>query len=260
MYVGQKKVGSLFECGEELLTSLEPSSPFIWDLAHEDALCPTEKQHFLPNKIMTTIIQGTQHYEKNLQSKVTRGDMKGTDGTVTISGASMRCIKYSMNLSGGAANETAIVQHSTGQVAARLHPSHTHRSITTSLVEQSDIFSLVKRALEATREQFIRMEKSFTKQNSIVYSKCHTPGNLLLFQYEGNLKPSIVPVLLYHKKDAVPEVGQAIDPTIMQVESRANIGKDIIAKEVKYSNLFSWGYTVTVLIHRISQQIAEYVL
>lgn len=225
MYVGQKKVGSLFECGEELLTSLEPSSPFIWDLAHEDALCSSDLQHFLPNKIMATVIQGTQHYEKNLQSKVTRGDMKGTDGTVTISGASMRLIKYSMNLSGGGLKETAIIQKSSNIVATRLHPSHTHRSITTSLVEMTDIFFLVKRALEATREQFIEMDKSFTRQNSTVYSKIHTPGNLLVFQYEGILKPAIVPILLYHKKDYIPEVGQAIDNKVMQIESRGDIGK-----------------------------------
>lgn len=227
MYVGQKKVGSLFECGEELLTSLEPGSEFLWNLANEDIFCPIEQQHFLPNKIMATVIQGSQHYEKNLQSKVTRGDMKGTDGTVTISGASMRCIKYFINLSGGYGKETAVVQRSTGQVAIKLHPSHTHRSITTSLVEESDVFSLVKRALEATREQFKEMQKSFEAQNTTVYSKTHTPGNLLVFKYEGSIKPVILPVVVYHKKEIIPEIGQAVDTAHMQVESRGNIVGDI---------------------------------
>ena len=215
----------MFECGEELLTSLEPGSEFLWDLTHEDALCPMEQQHFLPNKIMATIIQGSQHYEKNIQSKVTRGDMKGTDGTVTISGASMRVIKYSFNLTGGTMEESAIINRSTGQVAIRLHPAHTHRSITTSLVERSDVFYLVKRALEATREQFIQVKKDSETQNTVTYSKIHSPGNLLVFRYEGSLKPEILPVVLYHKKDFIPVVGQGIDNTVMQIESRGNVGK-----------------------------------
>lgn len=223
MYVGQKKVGSLFECGEELLTSLEPGSPFIWDLAHVDSLCAVDEQHFVPSQIKTTVIQGTAHYEKNLQSKVTRGDMKGTDGTVTISGASMRAIKFTMNLSGTSESDTSIIERSTSQVALWLHPSHTHRSITDSLVAKSDVFSLVKRTLESNAQQFAAMQRHFERLHEVVYSKVHTPANLLIFQYEGNLKPVILPVLLYHKEEYVPQAGQKINPSVMQTESRGNV-------------------------------------
>src|SRR3990167_5837590 len=161
------------------MNSLEPSSPFLWELAHKDAFLPPDQQFYVPSEVMATIIQGSRHYPKNLKSAVTRGDMRGTDGTVTISGASMRLLKYQMNLCGGSAADEVIIQKSTSEVALRLHPSHTHRSIIDSLLLKSDVFHLVRRALETTREQFRSLQQSFKEENEIFESPTHSPGNLL---------------------------------------------------------------------------------
>ena len=128
---------------------MEPGSPFLWDLCHKDSLIGIEQQYFRPEEIMCTIIQGTQHYEKNLQSKVTRGDMRGTDGTVTVSGASLRIVKFGMNII-EETKEPVIVQKSTADVALRLHPAHSHRSLIDSLVAKSDAFYVVIQALDTS--------------------------------------------------------------------------------------------------------------
>lgn len=224
---------------------MEPNSPFIWDLAQGDVFTKEEQQYFVPSEIMATIIQGTKHYPKNIQTKVTRGDMRGTDGTVTISGASLRAVRYSMNLSGGPKGKEILVEKSTTDIALRLHPAHTHRSLIDSLLLKTDVFFLVRRALETTREQFKSLQQSFEDENEIQYSSCHTPGNLLIFQYNGEIAtPAIVPQVLIHPKTFIPAFGQQVDLTKMKQESRASlIGKirsqfDYIEYHSRSRNMF----------------------
>ena len=128
--------------------------------------------------------------------------MTGTDGTVCVSGASMRGIYYNLNmqeeetegiskptvrrtanLSSLAASKTSSSQGTFFEVssvnsALRLFPQHSHRTIVDKLLEGKDVFYTVRRALRTKREDFDRLKSSL--------SAMWNPGEGVEQKYESN--------------------------------------------------------------------------
>ena len=180
-------------------------SPFLWSLCHSDALADPEKQYFKPSEIMLTIIQGTRHYGDRM-SRITKGDMTGTDGTVTISGAGLRIVKYSINLS---EKDKLHIDYSTHSSLLRLHPSYNHYTIIDSLIDKGELFYLTKRLLEIDESHFLKLQSEFEVLNQIkCVSPIHVPANLLVFRYEGLKMPLLTPMIFYHPSDVPVTLGQ----------------------------------------------------
>ncbi|MBK3332344.1 alpha/beta hydrolase [Persephonella atlantica] len=94
VFKGRYKFGDMFEVGRKLLSGLELASPFQWELAHRDIFSKTV--FYSPEKVQTFIFVGADGYS-GLRKIVNK---KGTDGTVVVSGADLKTVKFSVDFTG----------------------------------------------------------------------------------------------------------------------------------------------------------------
>jgi len=165
---------------------LECPSPFLWELAHNDSLITDKKQYFHPTIIKTAIFQGGADYAGT--KGLTRGDMFGSDGTVTVSGAPMRMVTHELQLGSQSHNRTADHRVSNGDVSFRVLDDLNHATLKLSIEEKGEVFTLLKSFLStSTLEDFSRFQEEQRKANDALITMGFNPGKLFVFRIAPNV-------------------------------------------------------------------------
>lgn len=88
LFKGRRSESQMLEVGERLLAELEPSSPYLWELAERD--CLDESENIYNNIPIYILVGGSDLYgiTDNVLQK------PGTDGVISICGADMNPIAY----------------------------------------------------------------------------------------------------------------------------------------------------------------------
>ncbi|KAL6056153.1 Mannosyltransferase [Balamuthia mandrillaris] len=121
-------------------------SPWAKKQAQRDVMLPEEEQYLQPYEIRVIIFQGCKPYPSGWKSQLSRGDMFGTDGTVTVCGSAPSVRQAELHLSSPL--EPTVVRRSTTDVAFRLL-EFDHRTIIDSLKQKSNVLDLLKEARKA---------------------------------------------------------------------------------------------------------------
>ena len=181
-FITRQPEGELFETGTRILKGLELASPYTWQLAERDRF-GRGGEMYQPGNVLCTVLVGNTGYG----GIRTIANEDGSDGTVRISTANMKCVRIKAVFPGNPEevghDVTYDMEDSTGTTAFGVMDSHDHSSIklfhrSSSSLRQVErarrdggLFADIVKALTVEDDEFGAWCDSLAKRNDALLPK-----------------------------------------------------------------------------------------